>query len=144
MAGDVIVYCERIEVAQDAGPDITDLSAPLGRAIAAAGIRDGSAHVCAVGSTASVTSIEYEPGAIEDLKRAIARLAPPNASYAHELAWHDGNGHSHVQAALLGPSVAVPVRGGRPALGTWQQVVLINHDIHRRRRPVEFTVIGTR
>jgi secondary thiamine-phosphate synthase enzyme len=144
MAGDVVVFCERFEIAQAAGPDIADISAQLGRAISAAGVDNGSAHVCAVGSTASVTTIEYEPGAVEDLKRAIARLAPPDAAYAHEMTWHDGNGHSHVQAALLGPSVVVPVRGGRPALGTWQQVVLINHDIHRRRRAVEVTVIGAR
>ena len=99
-------------------------------------------HVTAIGSTASLTTVEYEPGAIEDLKRAIQRLAPADATYAHEMAWHDGNGHSHVQAALLGPSVAVPIRDGRLRLGTWQQVVLINHDIHARRRPVEVTVIG--
>jgi secondary thiamine-phosphate synthase enzyme len=104
--------------------------------------RSGSLHVTAVGSTASLTTIEYEPGAVEDLKDAIRRLAPPDLAYAHEMTWHDGNGHSHVQAALLGPSVVVAVRDSRLRLGTWQQVVLINHDIHARRRAVEATVIG--
>lgn len=138
----VVVHCDTFEVSLRAGPDLADVTPPLGRIVAASGVRRGSAHVTAVGSTASLTTIEYEPGAVEDLKRAIQRLAPADAVYAHEMAWHDGNGHSHVQAALLGPSLAVPIRDGRLRLGTWQQVVLINHDIHARRRSVEVTVIG--
>jgi secondary thiamine-phosphate synthase enzyme len=96
-----------------------------------------------VGSTGSLTTIEFEPGVIEDLKRAINRLAPPGDEYEHEKAWHDGNGHSHVQAALLGPSIALPIRGGRLKLGTWQQVVAVNHDNGPRKRKIEVTVIGT-
>lgn len=137
-----VVHCDNFEVSLGAGPDLADITPRLGQIVAASGVRRGSAHVTAIGSTASVTSVEYEPGAVEDLKRAIQRLAPVDAVYAHEMAWHDGNGHSHVQAALLGPSVALPIRDGRLRLGTWQQVVLINHDIHARRRPVEVTVIG--
>jgi secondary thiamine-phosphate synthase enzyme len=137
-----VVHCDSFEVSLRAGPDLADVTPRLGQIVAASGVRRGSAHVTAIGSTASLTTIEYEPGAVEDLKRAIQRLAPADATYAHEMAWHDGNGHSHVQAALLGPSVAVPIRDGRLRLGTWQQVVLINHDIHARRRPVEVTVIG--
>jgi secondary thiamine-phosphate synthase enzyme len=137
-----VVHCDSFEVSLRAGPDLADVTPRLGQIVAASGVRRGSAHVAAIGSTASLTTIEYEPGAVEDLKRAIQRLAPADATYAHEMAWHDGNGHSHVQAALLGPSVAVPIRDGRLRLGTWQQVVLINHDIHARRRPVEVTVIG--
>lgn len=142
MAADMEVHCDSFEVALQAGPDIAEITGAIGRIVAEAGVREGSAHVCALGSTASITTIEYEPGAVEDLKRAIERLAPPNQSYAHEMTWHDGNGHSHVQAALLGPSIVVPIRNGGLRLGTWQQVVLINHDIHRRRRTVEVTVIG--
>jgi secondary thiamine-phosphate synthase enzyme len=125
-----------------AGPDLADVTPRLGQIVAASGVRQGSVHVTAIGSTASLTTVEYEPGAIEDLKRAIQRLAPVDGTYAHEMAWHDGNGHSHVQAALLGPSVAFPLRDGQLRLGTWQQVVLINHDIHARRRSVEVTMIG--
>jgi secondary thiamine-phosphate synthase enzyme len=139
---DVVVHCDTFEVSLRAGPDLADVTPRLGQIVAASGVRRGSAHVTAIGSTASLTTVEYEPGAVDDLKRAIQRLAPPDATYAHEMAWHDGNGHSHVQAALLGPSVAVPIRDGRLRLGTWQQVVLINHDIHARRRPIEVTVIG--
>jgi secondary thiamine-phosphate synthase enzyme len=97
-----------------------------------------------VGSTGSITTIEYEPGVVEDLKRAINRLAPPGLEYEHEKAWHDGNGHSHVQAALLGPSIALPIRNRRLRLGTWQQVVAINHDNGPRVRTVEVTIIGTK
>ena len=152
----VVVHCDSFDVSLRAGPDLADVTPRLGQIVAASGVRQGSAHVTAIGSTASLTTVEYEPGAVEDLKSAIQRLAPADATYAHEMAWHDGNGHSpgiarwarvsplasHVQAALLGPSLAVPIRDGRLRLGTWQQVVLINHDIHARRRPVEVTVIG--
>jgi secondary thiamine-phosphate synthase enzyme len=139
-----VVYCERLEVSLDVGPDIADISDQLATITQKAGVEDGSIHVSVIGSTGSLTTIEYEPGVMEDLKRAIMRLAPQGIEYEHEKAWHDGNGHSHVQAALLGPSVLIPVRGGVLALGTWQQVVLINHDNRARQRPVEVTVIGTK
>ena len=124
------------------GPDIRDLTAELNRLVAAAGIREGLLALSVVGSTGSITTIEYEPGVVEDLKRAVNRLAPPGDDYAHEQAWHDGNGHSHVQAALLGPSLQIAVREGRLLLGTWQQVVVLNHDNRPRRRPVAVTLIG--
>lgn len=141
---DLILRCESFDLSLGVGPDIGDITGQLERIAAAAGVRDGSLHVCAVGSTGSLTTIEYEPGAVQDLKDAVRRLAPPNMAYAHEMTWHDGNGHSHVQAALLGPSVVIPLRDGRLRLGTWQQVVLINHDVRPRRRTVEVTVIGSR
>ncbi|MEJ2659261.1 MAG: secondary thiamine-phosphate synthase enzyme YjbQ [Desulfobacteraceae bacterium] len=131
-----------IEVALDTGPDIRDITDELNRIIDRSGIENGQVCAAIVGSTGSLTTIEYEPGVIQDLKDAIRRLAPPELAYAHELAWHDGNGHSHVQAALLGPSIALPVRGGRLRLGTWQQVVAINHDNRSRRRTVEVTLSG--
>lgn len=138
----VTVHCESFDVALETGPDMTDVTGALARAVAASGVREGSVHASVVGSTGSLTTIEYEPGAVEDLKDAIRRLAPPDRPYAHEMTWHDGNGHSHVQAALMGPSLLVPVRGGRLRLGTWQQAILINHDNRPRRRTVEVTVIG--
>jgi len=138
----VIVHADTFDVSLRVGPDIADITGQLGRIVADSGVRTGSVHVSAVGSTGSLTTIEYEPGAIEDLKQAIRRLAPPDLDYAHEMTWHDGNGHSHVQAALMGPSVVVAVREGGLRLGTWQQVVLINHDNRARRRTVDVTVIG--
>jgi len=96
-----------------------------------------------VGSTGSLTTIEYEPGVVRDLMAAVNRLAPPDMEYEHEKAWHDGNGHSHVQAALLGPSIVLPIRKGRLKLGTWQQVVAFNHDNRSRQRTIEVTITGT-
>ena len=137
------VYWDAIEVCLETGPDMCDITAALSRLIAESNIKSGHLSATMVGSTGSLTSIEYEPGVIEDLKGAIDRLAPPGAEYAHEKAWHDGNGHSHVQAALLGPSIDVPIRSGKIRLGTWQQVVAINHDNGPLKRTIEVTVFGT-
>ncbi len=136
------MYCSTVEVAMQTGPDVIDITADLSRCIQAAGISQGQVSAAMVGSTGSLTTIEHEPGAVEDLKQAVNRLAPPDRAYAHEQAWHDGNGHSHVQAALLGPSICLPVRRGRLRLGTWQQVVAVNHDNRARKRTIEVTIIG--
>jgi secondary thiamine-phosphate synthase enzyme len=127
----------------DIGPGIGDITSDLNRLLKAANIEDGSLFATIVGSTGSITTIEFEPGVVEDLKRAINSLAPSDREYEHEKAWHDGNGHSHVQAALLGPSIVLPVRKGSLRLGTWQQVVAINHDNRPRTRTIEVTVMGT-
>ena len=138
----VFVYTDSVTVKLDTGPDIVDVTGDFARAIQSAGVKDGSLAAAIVGSTGSLTTIEYEPGVVADLKEAINRMAPQGIYYAHEEAWHDGNGHSHVQAALLGPSITLPVRKGRLKLGTWQQVVVINHDNKPRQRAVEITIIG--
>ena len=136
------MHCETIEVSLEKGPDIFDISPLLVNGIQASGIRSGCLNATMVGSTGSLTTIEHEPGVVEDLKKAMDRMAPPDIAYAHELAWHDGNGHSHVQAALMGPSISLPIRQGRLRLGTWQQVVAINHDNRSRRRSIEVTITG--
>ena len=138
----VSMYCQSIEVSLGTGPDIADITPELEHVIAESGIATG--HLCAnmVGSTGSLTTIEYEPGVVQDLERAISALAPPGIEYEHEKAWHDGNGHSHVQAALMGPSIVLAVRNGRLKTGTWQQVVAINHDNHPRKRKIEVTITG--
>jgi secondary thiamine-phosphate synthase enzyme len=138
----VSIYYESIDVSLKTGPDMCDITPTLDQFISNSGIAFGSLFATIVGSTGSITTIEYEPGVVEDLKNAINRLAPPDMEYEHEKAWHDGNGHSHVQAALLGPSIALPVRNGRLKLGTWQQVVVINHDNRPRTRPIELTITG--
>jgi secondary thiamine-phosphate synthase enzyme len=137
-----VLYCDSLDVSLNIGPDMADITGELASMVRKAGIKDGSLHASIVGSTGSITTIEYEPGVVEDLKRAINRIAPPDIAYEHEKAWHDGNGHSHVQAALMGPSIAMAVRGGVLALGTWQQVVVINHDNRARQRRVEVTLVG--
>ncbi len=142
--GEMILHCKEFDVATKTGVDIRDITSELVAVVAGSGVREGVAHATAVGSTGSLTAIEYEPGVVADLRRAIDRMAPPGIDYAHEAAWHDGNGHSHVGAALVGPSISVAVRGGRLLLGTWQQVVVINHDNRARNRRVAVTVTGTR
>jgi len=137
-----LIHFATITEAMAVGPDLEDITGDLKDAVEESGIKDGLLHATAIGATVSLTTIEYEPGVIEDLKRAITRLAPPWLDYEHERAWHDGNGHSHIQAALLGPSLSVPIRHGKPAIGTWQQAILINHDNRARQRRVEVTIIG--
>ena len=138
----LLMFCQSIEISLRTGPDICDISAALSVLIRESGIENGQLSATMVGSTGSLTTIEYEPGVVSDLKRAINSLAPPEIDYAHEAAWHDGNGHSHVQAALLGPSIVLPIRNGHLKTGTWQQVVAINHDNHPRKRTIEVTIVG--
>ena len=107
-------------------------------------ITNGSLSATVTGSTGSLTTIEFERGVVEDLKRAINSLAPSDLAYEHEKAWHDGNGHSHVQAALLGPSISLPIRKCRLMLGTWQQVVAVNHDNLPRNRSIAVTIVGVK
>ncbi len=139
----MICYVQQIQTHTDKGVDIADITPELEKLLQASGVNTGSLHASCLGSTGSLTSIEYEPGVVADLARSIDELAPPGRKYQHELAWADGNGHSHVQAALVGPSEVVAVRRGRLSLGTWQQVVVINHDIKPRTRRVEVTIMGT-
>ncbi len=138
----VICFDRCIKVPTEKGIDIVDITAQLEEAVRDSGIKTGSLQATSIGSTGSLTAIEYEPGVVADLARSINELSPPGRDYEHERAWADGNGHSHVQAALLGPSVVVPVRKGRCCLGTWQQVVAINHDIKAKIRKIEITIIG--
>ena len=141
--GIVKQICETIEVKLSVGPDIIDITDKLAACVRQANISEGTLSAFMVGSTGSLTTIEYEPGVVADLKEAIKRLAPPDLFYAHEQAWHDGNGHSHVQSALLGPSITIPIRSGKLRMGTWQQAVAINHDNRPRKRSIEITITGT-
>ncbi len=138
----ISIFNKSIEVQLKTGPDICDITPKIRQIIKESGVEHGSLNATMVGSTGSLTTIEFETGVVEDLKRAINRIAPPDLEYEHEKAWHDGNGHCHVQAALLGPSIALPIRNGKLILGTWQQVVAINHDNGPRTRTIEATIIG--
>jgi secondary thiamine-phosphate synthase enzyme len=122
--------------------DVRDLTGEISRCLSDSGIRAGVAAVFVPGSTGGVTTIEFEPGVVQDLRDCFERIAPRGLEYAHEQAWHDGNGHSHVRAGLLGPSLTVPVEDGAAVLGTWQQVVLVDFDNRRRRRRWTLTVMG--
>ena len=106
------------------------------------GVREGVLHLFAVGSTVALTTIEYEEGLREDLFNVLERVAPRNAEYKHHLRWGDYNGHSHVRASIIGPSISIPIGEGRPILGTWQQVVLVELDTRPRTRKIITTIIG--
>jgi secondary thiamine-phosphate synthase enzyme len=120
--------------------EIRDITPDVQKAVAAAGLRDGVAHLFVSGSTAALTTIEYEPGALKDLQRALEQIAPMDAEYAHNEAWGDGNGYAHLRAALLKPSLCVPILEGRLSLGTWQQIILIDFDNRPRQRKVLLTL----
>ncbi len=122
--------------------DVLDLTDRVSGVVREAGISNGTVTVFVPGSTAGITTLEYERGAIEDLKKAIERLVPSEAHYDHNERWGDGNGFAHVRAALLGPSLSVPVVEGDPALGTWQQVILVDFDNRPRRREILIHCVG--
>jgi secondary thiamine-phosphate synthase enzyme len=137
-----MTHQEQISLHTAGHGDMHDLTAEVQRVVAAAKVRVGVAHVFAIGSTAAIGVIEFEPGLERDLPETLDRLIPPSRSYGHEQAWHDGNGHSHLQATLLGPSLTVPIADGKLILGTWQQIVHLECDIHARERTIIVTVMG--
>ncbi|HEX7539961.1 MAG TPA: secondary thiamine-phosphate synthase enzyme YjbQ [Syntrophales bacterium] len=124
--------------------DLIDITREVSLRIGESGISEGSVLIFVPGSTAALTTIEYESGVIEDLKEAIAGLVPENQHYRHDARWGDGNGYSHVRAALLGPSLTIPVIEGKLVLGTWQQVILCDFDNRPRKRQVVIQVTGNR
>ena len=119
-----------------------DLTDQVAAAVTSSGIKTGTANVFNVGSTAAVGSIAFEPGLQQDLPAILAKLIPPSRDYGQEQAWHDGNGHSHLQATLLGPSLTLPVAEGKLALGTWQQIFHLECDVRGRQRTVIITILG--
>jgi secondary thiamine-phosphate synthase enzyme len=137
-----MIHQERFTVSTTGHRDMHDLTEQVAEIVARSGIRTGVVHVFNVGSTAGVGTIEFEPGLQGDLPDVLDRLMPPSRSYGHEQAWHDGNGHSHLQATMLGPSISVPVEAGRLALGTWQQIFHLECDIKPRRREIVVTAMG--
>lgn len=122
--------------------DVQDVTGEVVAAVSASGMTAGVATIAVVGSTAGITTIEFEPGAVADFDRLFEQLAPRNAAYAHHERWGDDNGSSHVRAALLGPSLALPFSDAQLALGTWQQVVLVECDTRARERELVVQLVG--
>ena len=122
--------------------DVLDLTAQVAGFVGTAGVSSGMVVVAVVGSTAGITTIEYEPGLVADLRKAFDRIPPAGIAYEHDRRWGDGNGHAHVRASMLGPSVTLPLVEGKVVLGTWQQVVLVDFDTRPRTRRVVVQVMG--
>lgn len=136
------IRSERFELESGGRDEVIDLTERVKKSIRGSGIKNGLVTVFVPGSTASISTIEYEPGLIKDIKELGERLAPSGKSYAHDDTWGDGNGYSHLRAAAIGPSLSVPIENGSPTLGTWQQIVLIDHDVRPRSRQVVVQVMG--
>ena len=131
-----------IEISTNGENDIVNISEVTARVIADSKLKNGIATVFVVGSTAAITTIEYESGLKDDFPNMLSRIAPNNIEYEPDNTWHDGNGHSHVRASLIGPSITIPFKSGHLALGLWQQIVLLEMDIRPRERKIIIQVIG--
>lgn len=137
-----MVHQERLSIETSGHRDMHDITEQVAQVVGRSEIETGVAHVLNLGSTGAVGVIEFEPGLQRDMPEILDRLIPPSRNYGHEQAWHDGNGHSHLQATLLGQSLSVPVTGGGLALGTWQQIFHLECDVKPRRRTIVVTVMG--
>jgi len=122
--------------------DIVDITQQVTKIVQDSKIKNGNVILFVSGSTGSVTTIEYEPGLLKDFPKMLARMAPNDIEYNHEKMWHDGNGHSHVKASLLGPSLTVPFKDNQLLLGTWQQIVFVELDTRSRERNLVVQILG--
>ncbi len=135
-------FSEAISLSTKGLTDIVDITPEVIAVAERSGITDGLVTVFCPGSTGAVTTIEYESGVLRDLQKAIERLVPSNLPYDHDRRWGDGNGFSHVRAALMKPSLTIPILQGKLILGTWQQIVFIDFDNHGRKRKIIVQVVG--
>ena len=141
-AQNMTVITKNIQIKSKSENDIIEITDQVTKIVKESKIENGAVIVFVVGSTAAITTIEYEPGLQKDFPEMLSRLAPKDIEYAHDNTWHDGNGHSHVRASLIGPSLAIPIIEGRLTLGTWQQIVLVEMDTRPRERKIILQVIG--
>ncbi len=137
-----MVHQEQFAIETEGHRHMQDITSQVAAIIQRSGVRAGTVQVFNVGSTGAIGAIEFEPGLEADLPETLDRLIPPSRDYGHERAWHDGNGHSHLQATWLGPTFAAPVADGQPVLGTWQQIFHLECDVKPRRRTIVVTVVG--
>lgn len=138
----MIIHTKNMKLNTKGFSDCRDITAEVEAAVRESSAQNGLVTIMVPGSTAAVTTIEFESGAVSDLKEALERLAPTNIEYAHNLRWGDGNGFSHVRAALMRPSLSVPIIDGKLCLGTWQQLILLDFDNRPRQRTIVIQVIG--
>jgi len=136
------VFCDEIVVQTKGEVDIVDITSDLQKIINNSKLKDGIACVFVPGSTGTITTVEYEPGLMKDIPRALQKIAPKGEHYDHHETWHDDNGHSHVRASLMGPGITIPIRNGKLIHGTWQQIVFIELDTRSRNRNLIVQIIG--
>lgn len=136
------VLSDTIQLHSEGEGDIIDMTMQLSNKVEESKIKNGTVTIFVSGSTAAVTTIEYEPGLVHDFPEMLSRIVPKDIEYEHDNTWHDGNGHSHVRSSLIGPSLTIPIIGGKLTLGTWQQVVLLEMDTRSRNRTVILQIIG--
>lgn len=137
-----MVYQSEISLRTSGHREMHDLTSEVANIVKQSGIRAGTVNIFNIGSTGVIGTIEFEPGLQQDLPAMLDKLFPPSRDYGHEKAWHDDNGHSHLQATMLGPSLTVPIRDRSLVLGTWQQIFHLECDIKPRQRKIVVTVIG--
>ena len=138
-----MVKTKKVKVKTKGNCDVVNITEQVSEAVAQSGINEATVTLFNVGSTAGITTTEYEPGLVNyDIETAFEKIAPEHARYEHEETWHDDNGHAHVRASLLGPSLSVPVVDGRLTLGTWQQIILVDFDTRPRTRTVICQIVG--
>lgn len=137
-----MIQTSHLELSTRGNADMHDLTTEIRNIIEKQGLQNGVVTIFTPSSTSALTTIEFESGALDDLQRALDQIAPPDADYKHNLRWGDGNGHAHLRAALLGPSLTIPVVNGRLTLGTWQQVLFIDFDVRPRKRRLVVQIIG--
>lgn len=133
---------EQFELSTSGHRHMQDITASVAEVVKRSGVQTGVVHVFNVGSTGTVGTIEFEPGLERDMPEILDKLIPPSNAYGHEQAWHDGNGHSHLQATWMGSSLSVPISNGQLVLGTWQQIFHLECDVKPRRRKIMVTVLG--
>src|SRR5258708_34750101 len=136
------VFQQTIRLSTHGECNVLDITSEENRVVAEARMKEGIVNISGVGSTLGITTLEYEPGCISDLQRALHKIAPPTTDYAHNSRWYDDNGYSHVRSALMGTAKSYPLFNGKLAIGTWQQVVLCDFDSRPRERQVVVTIVG--
>jgi len=137
-----MIYQEIMAISTKGHGDMHDLTETVQQIVSASGMKTGIVNIFNIGSTGAIGMIEFEPGLKRDLPELLDRLIPPNLNYGHEQTWHDGNGHSHLQASLLGPSLTIPLSKRKLAIGTWQQIFHLECDIKPRERKIVVTLTG--
>ncbi len=137
-----MVMTGSIELQTRGHADMHDVTSQVQDHVRSSGVHSGLMTIFTSSSTSALTTIEFESGALDDLRRALDEIAPQDREYKHNLRWHDGNGHSHLRAALLGPSLTVPILDGQLALGTWQQILFIDFDVRARNRRLVVQIVG--